>query len=29
MQELADSVEISPSNTGTTVELRWRVGGAP
>jgi anti-sigma regulatory factor (Ser/Thr protein kinase)/putative methionine-R-sulfoxide reductase with GAF domain len=29
MQELADSVEISPSNTGTTVELRWRLGGSP
>jgi anti-sigma regulatory factor (Ser/Thr protein kinase)/putative methionine-R-sulfoxide reductase with GAF domain len=26
MQELADSVEISPSDTGTTVELRWRLG---
>jgi anti-sigma regulatory factor (Ser/Thr protein kinase)/putative methionine-R-sulfoxide reductase with GAF domain len=29
MQELADSVEISPSNTGTTVALRWPVGGTP
>jgi anti-sigma regulatory factor (Ser/Thr protein kinase) len=29
MQELADSVEISPSNTGTTVELRWRLEGSP